>query len=219
MDNKSRLEQKINYKFSNKGILEQALTHSSSKTKQRSDNERLEFLGDRVLGLIVAERLLSKFSNETEGDIAKRHTAFVCKDQLVKIAQKINLTSFMGMSAGEEKEGGRDNESIMADGIEALLGAIYLDSNIDNAKKFIDKYWNFSADIKPPVDAKTALQEWSQSKKLGLPEYKLTGQSGSDHSPIFQVSVTVKGYKPVTGDGKNKKEAEKSAATKFLENK
>jgi ribonuclease III len=215
----NELEQKITYSFSDKKLLERALTHSSANAKRtKQDNERLEFLGDRVLGLIVAERLLEKFSSEKEGDIAKRHTAFVCKEQLVKVAKEINLASFITMSAGEEKEGGRANESIMADGIEAILGAIYLDSDINKAKNFIDKFWDFNADVNPPVDAKTALQEWAQSKGLGLPAYEKVGQSGTDHNPIFEVKVTVKNHNAVTGQGRNKKEAEKSAAAEFLKN-
>ncbi len=213
------LETVIGYTFSDKKLLERALTHSSSKSKKNTeDNERLEFLGDRVLGLIVAETLLSKFTNESEGDIAKRHTSFVCKEQLVEIAKKISLTDFIKMSEGEIREGGKTNESIMADGIEALLGAIYLDSNIDGAKAFINKFWDFDVNKEPPVDAKTAIQEWAQSKGLGLPEYRLVSQSGTDHNPIFEMEVIVTNNKPVKGQGSNKKEAEKSAAQEFLNN-
>ncbi|MCV6599857.1 MAG: ribonuclease III [Alphaproteobacteria bacterium] len=211
------LEAKLKYNFINKELLINALIHSSSKKKKNSkDNERLEFLGDRVLGLIIAERLLEKFPNEKEGDIAKRHTSLVCKGALAKIANNLNLGDFITMSEGELREGGDKNDSILADAMEAILGAIYLDSNIDSAKDVIDRFWDFDANIKPPVDAKTALQEWAQSKKLGLPIYKMVGRSGSEHSPVFEIEVSVKNFKTSKGQGKNKKEAQKNAAQNLL---
>lgn len=211
------LEKKIKYKFNNSDILSEALTHSSSKAKRNvTDNERLEFLGDRVLGLIVAERLLEKHIHEKEGDIAKRHTAFVCKDYLVIVSKEIGLTDFMTMSSGEKKEGGLTNESIMADGVEALLGAIYKDSDLEEAKRFIDKFWNFDEDINPPTDPKTALQEWSQKQGLGLPKYNTLEQAGTDHQPVFEVEVIIDGKPHAKGSGHNKKEAEKAAAHEFL---
>jgi len=212
------LEKTIGYSFENKDLLNQALTHSSAKNKSHKiDNERLEFLGDRVLGLIIAEILLKKFPSESEGDIAKRHTAFVCKEQLVRIASDISLTDFVIMSAGEEKEGGKINESIMADAVEALLGAMYLDAGIEEPKKFIKQFWDFDKKINPPQDPKTQLQEWAQGNGLGLPIYTLVDRFGSDHKPLFIVKVQIADYDSVKGEGYCKKEAEKAAASKFIE--
>jgi ribonuclease-3 len=208
-----KLEKQIGYKFKNKNILNQALTHSSFSSK--NNNERLEFLGDRVLGLIIAKNMYLKYPKEAEGDLAKRHTSLVCKDALLKISDKLNLSYYTQYNT-KNKSKFQTNHAIFADTIEALLGAIYLDSNLKNCEKFILKFWDLEEFATPQMDAKSTLQEWAQSKKYGLPKYTLTAQEGTEHSPIFHIQVSVNNFDPIQGSGLNKKEAEKNAAENFL---
>ncbi|MCK5555318.1 MAG: ribonuclease III [Alphaproteobacteria bacterium] len=211
------LEKKISYTFSDPSLLEKSLTHSSAGNKE-CDNERLEFLGDRVLGLSVADQLFTFFPKEEEGSLAKRHAGFVQQSDLVSVAQVLGLADHLKLSAGEMKSGGRMKEKILSDAVEALIGAIYLDGGFDASHNFIKKFWGERLRLQksPPEDAKSKLQEWAQANALPLPEYKLAGKSGTDHAPIFEMEVLVEGVGKTISTAASKRAAEKSAAIKML---
>lgn len=211
------LQKTLAYNFKNKDLLNEALTHSSCQ--QTYSYERLEFLGDRVLGLCMARLLFEAFPDETEGDLAKRHAALVQRKALYKVADKIKLGEYVSLSPNEAETGGRKKEAILADVIESLLGAIYLDGGYGEADKivrlwFSDLIHQFDA---PPQDAKTKLQEYVQSLGLPLPEYKLESQKGPSHAPEFTISVSIKGQKKVSAAASSKRKAEKKAAEKLIE--
>jgi ribonuclease-3 len=212
------LEKKIGYTFSGPALLETALTHSSLQ-KASCNNERLEFLGDRVLGLAVADMLFRRFSGEDEGSLAKRHTGLVQQQTLAAVAQEIDLARRLKLSPSEEKSGGKEKDKIVSDALEALIGAIYLDGGFSAAQHFIEKFWGGLLDrqISPPEDAKSKLQEWAQAKSLPLPEYTLIGKSGTDHAPQFEIEVSVQGHGKAFAAAPSKRAAEKAAALKMLE--
>jgi ribonuclease-3 len=209
---------KIGYVFSDPALLETALTHSSTQN-DKNNNERLEFLGDRVLGLAVADLLFTAYPQEPEGSLAKRHTGLVQQEALVNAAQAIGLAEHLKLSAGEMKSGGQKKEKILADGMEALIGAIYLDGGLEAAEGFIAKFWGgmLQGQALPPEDAKSLLQEWAQGRGLPLPEYKLLGKSGTDHAPSFEIEVSVEGIGKTSATAASKRSAEKEAAAKMLE--
>jgi len=208
----TELSQKLGYDFKNIKLLEEALTHSSSS--ENVNYERLEFLGDSVLSLIITTLLVEKFQDETEGDLAKRRASLINGKSLYKISNTIGLGSYLILSEGEENTGGRNNPKILEDTIEAIIGAIYTDGGLDVCKIFISKYWGgiIENDVTPPVDNKTFLQEWAQSKGYELPEYKILEKTGPDHKPSFSVQVHVGDLPPCTASSYSKKEAEKEAA-------
>jgi len=210
-------ESLIGYNFTDQSLLKMALTHSS--TGEDKNYERLEFLGDRILGLIVAEFLYKKFPNESEGDLAKRLSVLVQGSYLAKISEAINLGDYIQFSHSERKAGGAENEHILADVFEATLGAMYLDAGLDLCRDWVAKMWSddFFSMKEPPQHPKTILQEWVQSQNLSLPQYKITGQAGPDHAPIFDITLSVEGHKDIIAQGKSRQEAEKNAATLFLE--
>ena len=212
------LEKKIGYGFADPLLLGTALTHSSMKGAA-CDYERLEFLGDRVLGLAVADLLFSHFPQENEGCLAKRHTGLVQQKALVKVARGLDLAHHLKLSPGEVKSGGKEKETILADALEALIGAIYRDGGFAAARSFIEKFWSamLRQQASPPEDAKSRLQEWAQAKSLPLPEYTLLDKSGTDHAPQFEIEVFVEGIGRITAVAASKRAAEKSAALKMLE--
>lgn len=216
-DKAAIFEARIGYAFTSRELLDMALTHASVP-KFKYNNERLEFLGDRVLGLVVAQMLYEAFPKEKEGDLAKRLTGLVQQAALVAVASDLQLGTFVRLSAGEEKAGGVTKDAIIADAMEALIGAIYLDAGFDVAKKFISGRWEklLHAHKSPPEDPKTRLQEWAQQRGLPLPEYKLLGRSGSDHQPVFEIEVHVEGQAPEKAAAASKRTAEKDAAGKML---
>ena len=199
--------------------MQAALTHSSLSKQRRVSYERLEFLGDRVLGLIVADLLLRRFPQEPEGDLAKRQAALIKRDTLAGVARDIGLGAYLQISKGEEKLGGRDNPNLLSDTVEALLAALYLDGGLETARAFVEPLWTPLVDAakEPPKDAKTSLQEVSQAMGLGLPTYTLVKRDGPDHSPSFHVSATVASRPAAHGTGKSKREAEQAAAAALLE--
>jgi len=211
------LEQRIGYRFRNTTYMEQALTHSSKSGS--ANNERIEFLGDRVLNLVMAHTLYEQFPAEPEGSLAKRHSALVQGPMLTAIAITINLGDFMILSDAERASGGAENENILSDGMEALLGAVFLDGGMEPAQGVIirlwDKYILTHAEVQQ--DSKTELQEWAQGKGLPLPNYEIVGKSGPDHAPRFEIELRVQGFDPVTADGTSRRHAEKDAARKMLE--
>lgn len=220
MKNRSELEQRLAYRFIDQGLLGLALTHrsvtkDSAATHPDLTNERLEFLGDRVLGLAVADLLYKEYPKEAEGKLALRLAALVSRESLGAVAKTLSLEQHIEVGESERKQSGH---SIVANACEALIGAVYLDSGLDAAKKLIEPLWRplMEADLTPPKDAKTALQEWAQAKGLPLPEYEVSESTGPAHEPHFVMAVTVKGYLPVTGEGPSKRVAAQAAASKML---
>ena len=212
------LGRKIGYVFSVPALCETALTHSSTQN-DHSNNERLEFLGDRVLGLVVADLLFSTFPDEEEGSLAKRHTGLVQQEALVSVAQALDLAGYLKLSAGEMKSGGQKKEKILADAVEALIGAVYRDGGFKAAQGFVIKFWApmLQSQTLPPEDAKSQLQEWAQGRGLPLPEYKMVSKSGTDHAPVFEIEVSVEGYGNAKAAAASKRAAEKEAALKMLQ--
>jgi ribonuclease-3 len=209
------LEKIINYSFKDSALLTRALSHPSSG----SDNyERLEFFGDSVIGFIIAEYLFKFFPDESEGHMAKRHASIVSGTTAVQIARAINLGDSLIMNKGEENSGGREIASNLEDCLEALVGAIYLDSGLEKTRDVVIKLWQdfLSLDTLPPKDAKSALQEWLQQNNQPLPKYETLRQEGDAHSPIFFMSLQVKDFGAVTAEGNSKKTTEQKLAQLML---
>tara|TARA_B110001454_G_C12712606_1_gene431323 strand:- start:953 stop:1624 length:672 start_codon:yes stop_codon:yes gene_type:complete len=211
------LESKINYSFKDNSLLIKALTHKSCKNK--TSYETLEFLGDRVLALIISEELLKIYPEDKEGVLDKKLSRLVDKNACLKIAQSIDLGSYIKLGNTEINSEGNKKTSILANCCESLIGAIYQDGGYSSAKIFVLNYWldlfeNLDAQ---PIDSKSALQEWSLKKYKELPIYKIKEQSGPDHEPTFTVELTFKTYHSVQSEAGSVKEAEKIAATLFLE--
>ncbi|MFD2207109.1 ribonuclease III [Kiloniella antarctica] len=212
---------KLNYNFGNLTLVQQALTHPSACGRNRiiaDSYERLEFLGDRVLGLVVADMLLRNFPDESEGSLAKRFTALVRRETLALVACKLGLEKSIALAKGEEESGERENPALQADVCEALIGALYLDGGYGSAQKFIEANWEIllNQDVSPPQDAKTTVQEWAQGRGLPLPVYREIGRSGPPHAPVFDIEVNVKGLKPALGHGNSKRKGEQEAAKELL---
>ena len=215
------LEEKIKYMFLNKSYLQTALSHSSyANEKKTNSNERLEFLGDSVLGFLTAKFLYSRFMELPEGDLSKIRAALVCEQALEIYANEINLSEFLLLGKGEEITGGRSRPSIIADAFEALLGALYLDGGMETAKKFVipflENYVEKATQGKTFMDYKTILQEVIQKNPGELLDYVLTDESGPDHSKFFICEVHINSNVISKGKGRSKKEAEQSAAKEAL---
>jgi ribonuclease-3 len=196
-----------------------AEARAEPQSLRSADNQRLEFLGDRVLGLVISEMLFTAFPDEDEGALARRLAALVRQDGLDQVAREIELGKYLLLSRGEEEGGGRKNPAILADACEALIGALYLDGGLEMARRFIERHWRskMDAEAKPPQDAKTTLQEWAQAAGLALPLYTVVKSEGPPHDPVFEVSVSVAGQKPVTARGRSKRAAEQAAARGLLD--
>lgn len=209
----------LGHAFHHPELLRRAVTHASAEPRAWNAYERLEFLGDRVLALIVAEQLLDRFPHEREGAIAKRHVNLVRREALAEVARAIDLGRYLILSRGEAEAGSRDSDTILSDAMEAVIGALYLDGGLEAARSFILQYWNrlLELDLRPPQDAKTALQEWAQGRGLPLPKYRTVSQTGPAHAPEFVVEVQVEGYQPVPASGRSKRLAEQAAAAALLE--
>jgi len=183
-------------------------------------NERLEFLGDRVLGLIVAERLHALYPDDAEGALALKFNALARRDTCAAAAEAAGLGAHLVLANAEASSGGRTKLAILAGACEALIAALYLDSGMDAARHFVDLYWKdaFAALGSDMRDPKTVLQEWAQSRETGkgAPVYKLIGREGPDHAPRFVVQASVTGVEPQSGTGGSKREAEQDAARKLL---
>ncbi|WP_420565448.1 ribonuclease III [Thalassobaculum sp.] len=208
----------LNHEFEHTEVLRRAVTHASAEPRAWNAYERLEFLGDRVLALIVAEQLLDRFPHEREGAIAKRHVNLVRREALAQVARTIDLGRFLILSRGEEDAGSRNSDTILSDAMEAVIGALYLDGGLEAARRFILTEWNrlLELDLRPPQDPKTTLQEWAQGRKLALPRYVTVTQSGPAHAPEFTVQVIVEGQEPTTGVGRSKRLAEQAAAAELI---
>jgi ribonuclease-3 len=220
----AELAERLDHRFKTAALLREAVTHTSVAVGRRRDArhgyERLEFLGDRVLGLVVAHLLLDSFPKENEGAIAKRHTELVRRETLADIAREIDLGRFLRLSAGEGDSGGRDNPTILANACEAVIGALYLDGGLASADAFIRRYWTPRIDLagQPPQDPKSALQQWALARGLPLPRYKAVARQGPDHLPEFTVEVLVEGLPAAAATGRSKRVAERAAAALMLGN-
>ncbi len=216
----SQLEDKINYKFKDISLLKEALSHPSLKQHDinAKDYERLELLGDSLLGFIISEMIFSNFSNYQEGQIAKIKAYAVSKDTIVKIAQTLHLANYIIMTEGEEKSHGRENPNNLENVMEALIAAIYLDAGIIKTKEFVHKLWyEYIHDLDfDTIDPKSALQELTQHLYHNMPLYKVIEKTGLMHSPIFTVQVSAASHTQIA-KGKTIKEAEKEAALKLLQ--
>lgn len=221
--NLNDLQSKINYSFTDIELLKTALTHRSSLNEQgvKQSNERLEFLGDAVLELIITSFLYHERPNDPEGVLTSARSVVVRTDSLAAIARSIDLGSFIKMSKGEAMTGGRENNAILENTVEALIGAIYKDGGLEKAKEFIEKSIIPKAretlsrgELKDP---KSLLQERVQGRGLSSPNYKVVKESGPDHDKIFEVSVEVNNKEVGRGEGKSKQEAEQRAAQKALD--
>ena len=213
------LEARLGYNFKDKSLFGEALTHASARTgRSGRDNERLEFLGDRVLGLSIAALLYEQFPDAREVELARHYNALVCKSCCAEVAQSLDLGLHLIMAPSEARSGGRKKAVILADACEALLGAIHVDGGFAAAEAAVRKLWGplVVMEATPAPDAKTALQEYAQSQKRGLPEYREVGRSGADHEPSFTVEVTVKGMGPALGEGASLKKAQQAAAEALL---
>jgi len=221
MTEQDQLTEVLGYAFKDHRLLEQALTHSSAaqqKTSRLDSNERLEFLGDRALGLIMAEWLYRRFPDEEEGALARRFAALVRRETLAMVAENIELGRFIILNKNDESTIGRNNISILADACEAILGALYLDGGLEVTRRFIEQQWVafLESDLKPPQDAKTALQEWAQGQGLPLPQYSEINRQGPSHDPVFTIEVAIDGQPSFHGEGTSKRLAEQAAAELLL---
>jgi len=214
-----KLEKQINYKFKNIALLKEAITHSSFQKNNLKINkknyERLEFLGDRVLGLVLSEYLFKIFPKAEEGVLDNYFQRFANQDNLFNYAKKINLSKFLKTQKGDNLE---NNKSILSDVVEAIIGAIYIDTGLNNCKNFIINYIidKDSINTKLSKHPKSILQEFCLHKYNTLPKYSILNKSGNEHQPIYEVSVYVKNHDLVSAKGANLKKAEEAAATKLL---
>lgn len=214
----AQLQDILGHRFAELDLLARALVHASVSEERGQSNERLEFLGDRVLGLVVAQALFLRYPNEAEGELARRFAGLTSRDALVRVAGSLSLDRFIQAQHGDKETAKRSQPSVAADTLEAVLGALYLDGGLKPAETFINKHWEalMEEDLSPPKDAKTTLQEWAQGLGLGLPQYEVVSREGPDHAPVFTLSVAIKGHGAKTGQGGSRRAAEQAAADALL---
>lgn len=214
------LEHTLGHAFSTRALLDEALRHRGALgVKSRApqvSNERLEFLGDRVLGLILADMLLEAFPDEDEGALAQRFAALASAPTLDNIAAQISLAEHVKVAPGQRAD--EADTAVLPDALEALIGALYLDGGLDAARTFVTKRWEplLKTAVTPPKDAKTALQEWAQARGLPLPIYNVVDESGPAHAPHFRMTVAIQGRSPASGEGRTKRLATQAAAAALL---
>jgi ribonuclease III len=214
---RSALEASLGHSFRDKALLERALSHAS--VGAANSNERLEFLGDRVLGLVVAEKLYRLYPKDAEGVLALKLNALVRKETCAEAADAAGLSDHLILAASEASSGGRKKAVILAGACEAVIAALYLDGGVDAARGFIERYWSaaFEALGEDMRDAKTALQEWAQARgSRTAPAYRTVRREGPDHAPRFVVEVHIADETPEAGEGRSKREAEQAAAAAML---
>ncbi|WP_029040244.1 ribonuclease III [Cucumibacter marinus] len=221
IDSLAALEEAIGHRFADRALFEQALTHSSAVAPSRrtaKSYQRLEFLGDRVLGLVVAEALIRRFPKANEGDLSRSLNAVVRKESCAAVARELQLGEYLHLGDSEARSGGADKDAILGDVCEGLIGAIYLDAGIEPARRFVEKRFEqwLSIGLAQRGDAKTTLQEWAQSRGLEPPAYVEVSRSGPDHAPEFTIEIALEGFAPVRALGRSKKIAEHEAAEQFL---
>ncbi|MDB5426946.1 MAG: ribonuclease [Phenylobacterium sp.] len=217
----AELERRIGYAFADRDLLERALTHASvgDGAKAVLHNERLEFLGDRVLNLCAAERLMALDADAREGEMSRLMASLVNYHACARAARACGLPEAMRFSASASKVGVRNSDAVIGDACEALIAALYIDGGLETARAFFLTFWaDEFAHLDEPrgKDPKTQLQEWAQARGLPLPAYELVGREGPDHAPCFTVAVAVAGFAPETGQGRSRQDAEKGAAQQML---
>jgi ribonuclease III len=214
------LEERIGYKFKDRPLLESALTHISAlKGGNRANSyQRLEFLGDHVLGLVISDLLFRGFPRADEGELSRRLADLVRKETCAEIAGNIELGIAVRLGSSEANAGGRKRPAILADVCEALIGAVYLDGGYAAAEAMVERLWQvrMQATAQPQRDPKTVLQEWAQARGLPTPTYREVARTGPDHSPVFRVAVQLPSFAPAEGSGRSKRVAEQAAAAAML---
>lgn len=214
------LSVRLGYTFIRPALLVEALTHGSAANETASGGsyQRLEFLGDRVLGLVISDMLLEAFPSADEGELARRYNALVRRETCAQVARDLDLGRDLIVGQSEEASGGRDKPALLGDACEAVIGAIYTDGGLEPVRAFIERHWRarMMAADRPRRDAKTALQEWAQGRGMPPPTYDLLERTGPDHAPSFMVRVLISGLEPATGTGRSKRDAEQSAAEALL---
>lgn len=213
------LQARIGHEFSRPELLVRAVTHSSMSSPTRDDNQRLEFLGDRVLGLVMAEALLAHDRKATEGQLAPRFNALVRKEACADVALQISLGDALKLGRSEMLSGGRRKQALLGDAMEAVIAAVYLDAGFETAKNVVVRLWGerihkVEADAR---DAKTSLQEWAQARGLKPPSYDILSRSGPDHAPVFTVAARLENGKEAEATDTSKRKAEQAAAKALLE--
>lgn len=218
-EDRARLETAIGYQFAEKERLDRALTHSSARTARGSNYQRLEFLGDRVLGLCVAELLFQTFRDANEGELSLRLNQLVSAESCARVADELSLHEFIRTGSDVKRITGKHMMNVRADVVESLIAAIYLDGGLEAARRFVLKHWTHRAESADGArrDAKTELQEWAHARFGVAPKYRTDDRSGPDHDPRFTVTVEVAGLAPETGIDRSKRGAEQIAAMRLLE--
>ncbi len=209
---------RIGHTFAAPELLSRAVTHASMSSANRDDNQRLEFLGDRVLGLVMAEALLALDPTATEGQLAPRFNALVRKETCADVAREIDLGKVLKLGRSEMISGGRRKLALLGDGIEAVIAAVYLDAGFDAAKEMVLRLWGSRvATVEEDArDAKTALQEWAQARKLNPPKYITTDRSGPDHAPVFTITARLDNGAEASATAPSKRAAEQAAAATLM---
>ena len=215
------LERRLGYQFKDRDLRREALTHGSAtgaRRKRPRTNERLEFLGDRVVGLAVAELLIRRYPDEPEGALTPRLSGLVSEPALAEAARELGLGAWLKVARSEEDAGGRERPGLLADAFEALMGAVYLDGGWAAAAAVVHRCVEprLETMLTPPRDAKSRLQEWAQARSLGRPRYELVQIAGPDHAPEFEVAVAVAELPPARGTASSKRAAEQAAAERLL---
>jgi ribonuclease III len=215
----SELEARIGYTFRDPELARLALTHLSAQAAGGRSYQRLEFLGDRVLGIAVAEGLYSAFPEATEGELSMRLAKLVRRETCAEIGLQWDVGRHAVLGLGEARAGGRKKMAILSDVCESLIGAVFVDGGLDPARALILRAWGdrLTADAEPERDAKTAVQEWAQGRALAAPRYEEVGRSGPAHAPIFVMRVMLTGFQPEHGEATSKRAAEQAAAQAFLD--
>ncbi|MCB1500541.1 MAG: ribonuclease III [Bauldia sp.] len=212
------LEVRLGHRFADRKLLDTALTHPSAARQGQAHYQRLEFLGDRVLGLTIADLLFRTFPRATEGEMSRQLAALVRKETCAKVAERVGLGDFVRIAGAQSLPDGGRTTNILGDLCEALIAALYLDGGMDVARAFVEAEWRGLLDRGEGVrrDPKTALQEWAHTQGYGVPRYEIVDRWGPAHETVFQVSALVEGLESGTGTGRSRRDAEKEAATAIL---
>ncbi|MBP0483679.1 ribonuclease III [Sagittula salina] len=213
------LETRLGHTFQDKARLRRALTHSSMSSTTREDNQRLEFLGDRVLGLVMAEALLAHDRAASEGQLAPRYNALVRKETCADVAREVGIGEALKLGRSEQMSGGRRKQALLGDAMEAVIAAIYLDAGFEVARDMILRLWGDRIEgvDEDAKDAKTSLQEWAQARKMPPPTYTEVARSGPDHAPLFTIEARLDSGETTQATASNKRQAEQAAAKALLD--
>ena len=217
-DAAATVQDRLGYRFQNPDLLAMALTHSSASTAKNANNERLEFLGDRVLALVLVEELYHRHPDASEGELARRLNALVRAEMCAHVFRLLDIVDVLQSARGSWAKSSPTSVNVLADMCEALIGAVYLDGGIEAARSFVLGAWgpHITLPSAADKDPKTALQEWAMGHALPVPIYVEQERTGPDHEPFFSILVYLKGYEPAAGGGPSKRRAEQEAAASFL---